>query len=185
MAQVVWEEDIADCGWKLIWHNHRIVISDFLNGVPWRARFGGFAMIFGAVAVPLVFITSFVEAEPFPREFVFGCYTSDNAPALLIKSDAIHIMEAQRRTFTYVVEPSKVSYQLNVRPALQLSPSPNGTYEFVETRGIGFFWSLLPANGKNRDRIRHPDEFAGRFDLYATDGSKFIYSRETPVAACR
>ncbi|QNE05014.1 hypothetical protein [Croceicoccus marinus] len=158
--------------------------TSILNGASWKV-IAFCAMTLGAVAIPLLFIAVFVDAEPFPRDTLFGCYTSANAPALLIESDAIHIVEPSRRTFAYIAEPSKVSYQLNVRPALQLSPLPSGSYVFMETRGTGFFWSLLPVRGKNRDRIRHPNEFAGRFQLYARDGTRFIYSRETTAAECR
>lgn len=159
--------------------------TSFFDGVPRKVRIAVIAMTLGAVAIPLWFVAVFGGAEPFPRKSVLGCYTAINAPALLIKRDAIHIVEPSRRTFAFVAEPSKVSYRLNVRPALQLSRQSDGTYEFVETNGIGFFWSLLPIKGKNRDRIRHPDEYAGRFRVHASDGTEFIYSREPTAAHCR
>lgn len=114
---------------------------------------------------------------------MWGCYVADGSPPLDIRRDTIYIIEPARRTFSYIAEPSKTSYQLNVRPALLLTREPTGRYEFSPTRGDGYFWPLLPTPGKNRDRVRHPGEYAGRIEI-AADGGGVVYSRTSDVRAC-
>lgn len=103
---------------------------------------------------------------------------------MLIRHDAIHIIEPARRKFSYVAEASKTSYKLSVKPALALSRQPNGRYIFVDRQGIGYFWPLLPAGGKNRNRVRHPKEYAGQFEVAAI-GNSVVYTRTSEPSSCR
>lgn len=158
--------------------------ASLFRDVPLKAKLIGWGIIVIPLAVLAILAATLLRPEPFDQRLVWGCYVADNAPALDIRKDAIHVIEPARRTFSYIAEPSKTSYQLNVRPALKLTHQPNGHYKFSSTQGIGFFWPLLPAPGKNRDRVRHPTEYAGRIEVAATEGA-VIYSRARKVDACR
>jgi len=151
---------------------------------PFKAKVLGWGIIVIPLAVLAILAATFLRPEPFDQQLVWGCYVADNAPALDIRKDAIHVIEPAHRTFSYTAEPSKTSYQLNVRPALLLTREPTGRYKFSSTRGIGFFWPLLPAPGKNRDRVRHQSEYSGRIEVAASEGA-VIYSRTSKVGACR
>lgn len=158
--------------------------SSLFQDVPLKAKVIGWGGIFAPIATLAFLAAMFLRPEPINQTLVWGCYVAYDAPPLDIREDAIYIIEPARRTFSYVAEPSKSSYQLNVRPALLLKRDPKGRYEFALTRGIGFFWPLLPAPGKNRDRVRHPEEYAGRIEI-AADGGGVVYSRASDSAACR
>lgn len=142
-------------------------------------------MTLGPLLLLAVGAMLFLRPEPIKAEAVFGCYTAPKAPALVIGPDAIHIVEPAPRKFNYVAEPSKTSYQLSVQPAWQLTSVTGGGYAFAPSQGTGFFWPLLPLAGKNRDRVRHPSEYAGRFSMFAADGTQVIYTRTDDPAACR
>lgn len=159
-------------------------MHDFFSGMSFKAKLAGWSMIGGAMVVPFLLMATIERSEPMARSLVYGCYVASHAPALLIRDDAVHIIEPARRKFSYVAERSKISYQLNVRPALALSPQPDGSYIFVERVGVGYFWSLLPVGGKNRNRVRHPEEYGGRFEVAAI-GPPIVYTRTTDPSACR
>lgn len=153
------------------------------SGVSPATRVVFLGMTMGAIAVPMLLVMILARPEPIARNSVLGCYTASHAPSLDVREDAIHIVEPARRTLSYVAEASKTSYQLNVRPALRLTPQSDGRYVFVQTHGIGYFWPLLPAAGKNRNRVRHPDEYAGQFEV-AADGQRVVYTRVSVSGAC-
>lgn len=157
--------------------------ASFFQNVPLKAKIIGWAIIVIPIAALLLLAGIFARPEPIDQRLVWGCYVAFDAPPLDIRKDAIYIIEPARRTFSYIAEPSKTSYQLNVRPALLLKREPTGRYAFSPTRGFGFFWPLLPATGKNRDRVRHPQEYAGRIEVSA-DGAGIIYSRTNDAGAC-
>ncbi|MBB5687682.1 hypothetical protein [Sphingobium boeckii] len=158
--------------------------ASLFQDVPLKAKVVGWGIIFIPLVVLLLLAAIFLRPEPINQRLVWGCYVAANAPPLDIREDAIYIIEPARRKFSYIAEPSKTSYQLNVRPALLLKRMPTGHYQFLSTRGIGFFWPLLPAPGKNRDRMRHPEEYAGRIQI-AADGGGVVYSRKSDADACR
>ncbi|NLR71351.1 hypothetical protein HGI47_10755 [Novosphingobium sp. ERN07] len=132
----------------------------------------------------MAFIAVFAQNEPFERSQVVGCYVAPQAPSLEIGLNEIRVIELEQRKLNYEPQPSKTSYVLNVRPALQLKPTANGQYTFEQVRGIGYFWSLLPEDGVNRNRIRHPDEYSGRFEIHASDGKRLVYVRQTTSRLC-
>lgn len=124
----------------------------------------------------------FLRPEPIDQAVVFGCYSANHAPNLSVGAKVIRIVEPDRRALRYVAEPSKEGYDLQVEPALALSPEGDGRLAFKETVGIGFFWPLLPAGARNDLRLKHPSEYGGRFRMYATDGGEVTYSRISRVA---
>lgn len=157
--------------------------ESLFQDVPLKAKVIGLGIIFIPLVALVLLSTIFLHPEPIARRSVWGCYVADNAPPLDIRKNAIYIIEPARRTLSYVAEPSKTSYQLSVRPALLLTREPSGRYAFYPTRGDGLFWPLLPAPGKNRDRVRHPEEFAGLIQI-AADGGGVVYSRTENAEAC-
>lgn len=124
----------------------------------------------------------FLRPEPIDQAVVFGCYSADHAPNLSVGAKIIRIAEPDRRTLRYVAEPSKDGYDLQVEPALALSPEGDGKLVFKETVGSGFFWQLLPAGERSGLRLEHPSEYGGRFRMYATNGKEVTYSRISRVA---
>jgi hypothetical protein len=160
------------------------MMASLFQDVPFKAKIIGWGIIVLPLATLALLAAIFLRPAAIDQRLMWGCYVAEDAPPLDIRSDAIHIIEPARRTFSYLAEPSKTSYQLNVRPALWLTREPNGRYAFSETRGVGFFWPLLPAPGRNRDRVRHPQEYAGRFAV-AADGRTVIYGRTSDTRACR
>jgi hypothetical protein len=158
--------------------------ASIFQDVPLKAKVIGWGIIFIPLFALVLLGTMFLRPEPINQRLVWGCYVAHDAPPLDIREDAIHIIEPAHRTLSYLAEPSKTSYQLNVRPALLLTREPTGRYKFSPTRGVGFFWPLLPAPGKNRDRVRHPEEYAGRIQIVA-DGGEVVYSRTGDADACR
>ncbi|MBB5985402.1 hypothetical protein [Sphingobium lignivorans] len=158
--------------------------ASLFHDVPLKAKVIGWGIIFIPLATLVLLGAIFLRPEAIDQRLVWGCYVARDAPPLDIREDAIYIIEPARRRFSYVAEPSKTSYQLNVRPALLLKREPTGRYAFASTQGTGFFWPLLPALGNNRDRVRHPQEFAGRIQV-AADGADVVYSRTSDADACR
>ena len=158
--------------------------ASFFQDVPLKAKVIGFGIILMPLAALVLLGAIFLRPEAIDQRLVWGCYVAHDAPPLDIREDAIYIIEPARRTFSYVAEPSKSSYHLKVRPALGLKREPTGRYAFAQTNGTGFYWSLLPTPGKNRDRVRHPEEFAGRIEI-AADGASVVYSRTSDADACR
>jgi hypothetical protein len=158
--------------------------TSLFRDVPLKAKVVGWAIIFIPLFALVFLGAMFLRPEPIAQRLVWGCYVADDAPPLDIRKDAIYIIEPARRSLSYVAEPSKTSYQLSVRPALLLTRELSGRYAFVPTRGDGFFWPLLPAPGKNRDRVRHPEEFAGLIRI-AADVGGVVYSRTRDADACR
>jgi len=157
--------------------------TSLFQNVPLKAKVIGWGIIFIPFAALVLLGIMFLRPEPIDQRLVWGCYVADSSPPLDIRRNTIYIIEPARRTFSYIAEPSKTSYQLNVRPALLLTREPTGRYEFSPTRGDGYFWPLLPTPGKNRDRVRHPGEYAGRIEI-AADGGGVVYSRTSDVRAC-
>lgn len=158
--------------------------ASLFRDVPLKAKVIGWGIIFMPLAALALIAAIFLRPEPIDQRLVWGCYVAHDAPPLDIRKDVIYIIEPARRTFSYIAEPSKTRYQLNVRPALLLERAPTGQYQFLPTRGIGFFWPLLPAFGKNRDRVRHPEEYGGRIEI-AADGGGVVYARTGDADACR
>jgi hypothetical protein len=158
--------------------------ASLFKDVPLRAKLVGWGIIGIPLATLALLAAIFLRPEPIDQRLVWGCYVARDAPPLDVRKDAIYIIEPTRRTFSYIAEPSKTGYQLNVRPALLLERAPNGHYQFLSKQGIGFFWPLLPAPGKNRDRVRHPEEYAGRIEI-AADGGGVVYARTSDADACR
>lgn len=155
-----------------------------LAGVPFRIRIALLAMTLGPIAVPIVFIALFAENEDIKPDLIGGCYTAPRSPPLEVGLSTIRIVEPAARKLSYQPQQSKTSYQLSVRPALQLKPQADGQYRFEQASGIGYFWSLLPAEGKNRNRIRHPREYSGRFEVFASDGTRLVYVRQATSKLC-
>lgn len=155
-----------------------------LVGVPFRIRIALFTMILGAIAVPIVFMSLFAENEEIKPDMIVGCYTAPGSPPLEVGLSTIRIVEPAARKLSYEPQQSKTSYQLSVRPALQLKPQADGRYRFEQARGIGYFWSLLPEEGENRNRVRHPREYSGRFEVYASDGARLVYVRQATSKLC-
>jgi hypothetical protein len=142
-------------------------------------------MTMGAVVVPIMLIAFFAKRENLQPGMVVGCYAAPGAPALEIGLSTIRIMQASAPRLSYEPQQSKTSYQLSVRPALKLKPQADGHYRFEQTMGIGYFWALLPEEGKNRNRVRHPRDYSGRFEVYASDGARLVYVRQTTSNLCR
>ncbi|MDT0507636.1 hypothetical protein [Novosphingobium sp. MMS21-SN21R] len=159
--------------------------SSLLSDVSLRVRITFFALTMGAVFVPMVFIALFAKREEIQPSMVFGCYAAPGAPPLEIGLSTIRIVEPGARRLSYEPQQSKTSYQLSVRPALRPKLQADGKYHFEQARGIGYFWSLLPEEGKNRNRIRHPREYSGRFEVYASDGTRLVYVRQATTKLCR
>lgn len=142
-------------------------------------------MTMGAVVVPIMLIAFFAKREDMQPSMVAGCYAAPGAPRLEIGVSTIRIMQASTPRLSYEPQQSKIGYQLSVRPALQLKLKANGQYRFEQARGIGYFWALLPEEGNNRNRVRHPSEYSGRFEVYASDGARLVYVRQTTSNLCR
>ena len=155
-----------------------------LAGVPFRIRIAILAMTLGAIAVPIVLIALFAENEDIKPDMIVGCYTAPGSPPLEVGLSTIRIVEPAVRKLSYEPQQSKTSYQLSVRPSLQLKPQADGQYRFEEAKGVGYFWSLLPEEGKNRNRIRHPREYSGRFAVYASAGKRLVYVRQATSKFC-
>lgn len=159
--------------------------TSLFQDIPLKAKIIGWGIIFVPLAALVFAGAILLRPESIDQRLVWGCYVAHDAPPLDIREDAIYIVEPARRKFSYIAQPSKTSYELNVRPARALSPQPSRRYAFVDRRGDGYFWPLLPAEGKNRNRVRHPEEYAGRFEVYAADGARIIYERARASEACR
>lgn len=157
--------------------------ASLFQDIPLKTKVIGWGIIFVPLAALALISAIFLRPEPIDQRLVWGCYVAHDAPPIDIRKDVIYIIEPARRTFSYTAEPSKTSYQLNVRPALLLEHAPTGQHQFLPARGIGFFWPLLPASRKNRDRVRHPEEYGGRIEI-AAEGGGVVYARTSDANAC-
>ena len=113
-----------------------------------------------------------------------GCYTAKGAPPLAIERDRIRIAEPEARTFQYVAEPDKTGYRLAVSPALGLEPNGTRGYAFVQQKGVGYFWTLLPELQSSYRKVRDPEDYGGRFEIVARDGVSVIYERSHTPERC-
>ena len=153
-------------------------------GVPVRIRIAVLTMTMGAVLVPILFVSLFARNEEIEPAMVVGSYTAPGAPPLEIGLTTIRIVQPAGRSLSYQTRQSKTSYHLTVTPALLPKLQAEGQYRFEQARGVGYFWSLLPDEGKNRDRVRHPREYSGRFEVYASDGTRLVYVRQASSKLC-
>lgn len=140
----------------------------------------------GIIGVPLatLFVLGalFLRPEPISRQQVIGCYTAAGAPTLRIRSDAIYVGNDRQASFTYIAEPYKAGYHLTVSPASGLHPISDGRYAFSPDRGIWYFWELLPKGAASH--MRALDDYSGRFEIIAADGSLVVYSRTDAATKC-
>lgn len=155
------------------------------DNVPIRARLIGWSILLGPIILLMVMGFFFLKPEPIARAAVLGCYEAKGAPWLRIDGDRIVIGEPQQRALRFVVEPSKVGYQLSVEPALTLNPLSGRRYEFRSQRGSGYFWPLLSSSSDRPSSMRHPRDFGGRFQIIARDGVEIVYVRSSNSRACR
>lgn len=144
----------------------------------------GAGIIFGPLAILMVLGAVFLEPKPVAREIVLGCYVTNGAPTLVVERDLIRIREPDARTFTYVIEPDKTGYRLSVQPALNLERIAAGQYAFVQQRGVGYFWTLLPVSSSNRRTLHEPKDYGGRFEIVARSGETVTYARSGSAADC-
>jgi hypothetical protein len=154
----------------------------FFEGARARDLVIGWGIIGVPIATLIVLGAVFLKPEPIPREQVFGCYIAMGAPSLRIRSDAIYIGDDRQGSFTYIAEPYKAGYHLTVSPALGLHPTKDGRYVFFPDRGIGYLWELLPKGTASRMRV--PDDYSGRFEVIAANGTSVVYSRNGAAARC-
>ena len=157
----------------------------FFEGVRLKDKLIGWSIIavpfFALLALGFVFL----RPNPIAPEAVMGCYVAEGSPSLDVQRGSIRIGEPERRTFSYIAEPNKIGYRLTVAPAISLRPAGGGRYAFVQDRrGIGYFWNLLPKVSDDRQKMRVPEDYGGRFQIIATDGIAVIYSRTDRTEAC-
>lgn len=162
----------------------RTAMNRFFDNVGRKHLVAGVAIIFAPLAMLVVLGVLFLQPKPIAREIVFGCYVTNGAPALVIERDLIRIREPEARAFDYVAEPDKTGYRLSVRPALALEPVAAGRYTFVQQRGVGYFWTLLPARSSSRRILRKPEDYGGRFEMTARDGVTVTYTRSASARDC-
>lgn len=110
-----------------------LMAASLFHDTPLKAKVIGWGIIFIPFAALVLLGAIFLRPEAIEQRLVWGCYVARDAPPLDIREDAIYIIEPARRTFSYIAEPSKTSYQLNVRPALLLKREPTGRYAFAPT----------------------------------------------------
>jgi hypothetical protein len=157
----------------------------FFAGVPLRIKLIGWGILLGPLAILVVLARIYLRPEPISPELVYGCYTAQNAPWLKVEPDRIRVGDAERHSFTYVVEPAKEGYRISVAPAMALNPRSDGQYEFQLERGIGYFWPLLLASSDVPRDLRTPKDFGGRFSVIARDGRDFLYVRSSQADPCQ
>lgn len=162
----------------------RTAMNGFFDLIGCKHLAVGAGIIFGPLAILVVVGVIFLQPEPIAREAVTGCYTAPGAPSLAIEWDLIRIGEPEARTFEYVAEPDKTGYRLSVKPALGLEPVGARQYAFVQQRGTGYFWTVLPADSSARSRLRKPEDYGGRFEIVARDGVTVTYTRSDAAGSC-
>ena len=144
----------------------------------------GAGVILAPLAVLVILGVVFLQPQPMTAETVMGCYTAKGAPPLVIEGDRIRIAEPEARTFQYAAQPDKTGYRLAVSPALSLEPSGAGQYAFVQQKGVGYFWTLLPEIRSSYRKLRDPEDYGGRFEIVARDGVSVIYERSDTPERC-
>lgn len=159
--------------------------ATFFQDIPFRAKVVGWGILVIPFAALSLLGAIFLRPDPIDQRLVWGCYIAKNAPDLAIQADLIRIFDGTGRTLSYVAEPAKEGYRLTVRPALQLKPSAEGPYMFVQNRGTGYFWPLLATGSDNPRKVRSPKDFGGRLSLIAADGTPAIYVRSGDATSCR
>jgi hypothetical protein len=157
----------------------------FFTGVPLRAKVIGWGILLGPLVILVVLARIYPRPEPINPEQVYGCYTAVNAPWLKVEPGLIRVGDAERHSFTYVVEPAKEGYRLTVAPAMNLNRQSDGQYQFRLERGIGYFWPLLSTSSDAPRDLRSPNDFGGRFSVVASDGLDVQYVRTSRVDLCR
>ena len=166
------------------WHLAAMVASLFQD-VPFKAKAIGWGIIVIPLATLALLGAMFLRPQPIDQRLVWGCYVSDNAPALVVEAGKILILDGQGRSLSYIAEPYKAGFRLTVQPALRLRPSAEGRYHFEQGPGIGYFWPLLAADSDNPREVRIPGDFGGRLSLIAADGTPIIYVRSSDRDGCR
>lgn len=169
---------------SMLWHTPPMAASLFQD-VPLRAKVIGWGIIVIPLATLALLGAIFLHPDPIDQRLVWGCYTADNAPDLAVQADTIRILDGTHRTLSYVAEPYKEGYRLTVRPALQLKPSSDGRFMFVQSTGTGYYWPLLTRGSDNPRKVRSPNDFGGRFSLITADGTRAIYLRSGDRERCR
>lgn len=162
----------------------RTARNSFFDHIGRKHLIAGAGIIGIPLAILVVLGVVFLRPESLAREVVLGCYVAAGAPALVVEPDLIRIREPEARTFEYVAEPDKTGYRLNVKPALGLEPVAAGRYAFVQQRGAGYFWTLLPGSSSSRRALRKPEDYGGQFEIVARDGVTVTYTRSGITGDC-
>jgi hypothetical protein len=159
-------------------------VKEFFEGISDKDWIIGWSIMLGPFAAMILYVS--IVAEPFqlPLGAVLGCYVAPGAPALEVSADQIKIHETEGRSFRYVADRSKLEFVLTVKPALGLTPTGDGRYVFIQKRGIGYFWPLLPNESDNPQNLRDFKNYRGRFEIIADDSKSIIYERVTEPNPC-
>ncbi|WOK35667.1 hypothetical protein [Sphingomonas sp. C3-2] len=154
--------------------------ASLFEDVPFKAKVIGW----GIISIPLAALAflgaTFLRPAPIEQKLVWGCYTANDAPPIIIENSEIRIIDGTQRSLSYVAGPDKHGYILTVRPALILKVSGDGSYRFEQRRGTGYFWRLLT---ESSDNLRKPEDFGGRINV-AAEGGPAIYVRSKDGNSC-
>ena len=121
---------------------------------------------------------------PMSTANVVGCYEANGAPSLEISITQIRIIEPAHRTLNYSIEVRKNEYGIENKSNLELQPVGGGRLAFHEKLYQGSFWPLLAANEDDPPRVQKPNDYGGRFQIYASDDSTITYKRISRRPRC-
>ncbi|MCP3733660.1 hypothetical protein M9979_02025 [Sphingomonas sp. RP10(2022)] len=156
---------------------------DFFAGIKLRDKVFGWAIIFTPVLVMLILLKLFYQPESIEARYVYGCYSSNSGPRLLINTKTIMFDQSGVRPTGYVVRQEKQGYSIYPKANIILDRTIDGQFAFVIS-SYGTWFPLLPEHYDDPRRLRHLREFSGRFYTFSRQADKVVYSRITPRGAC-
>jgi len=163
-----------------------VKIDSVFGHMPVRAWLTGWGIMLIPFLVVVLLIMLVMQREPMANALVVGCYTARqaSAPWLFVEPARIRIGEEQGRSFTYAVETSQFGYHFSVSPALALKAQADGSHAFINQRGIGYFWRLLPNSSDPAD-LRNPEDYSGRFLVPVLGNRQVEYVRTANTQTCQ
>jgi hypothetical protein len=161
-------------------------VDSVFGQIPVRAWLTGWGIMLIPFLVVVLLIMLVTRREPMANALVVGCYAARqaSAPWLLVEPARIRVGGEQGRSFTYAVETSQFGYYLSVSPALALKAQADGSHAFINQRGIGYMWRLLPNSSDPAD-LRNPEDYSGRFLVPVLDNRLLEYVRTENAHTCQ
>ena len=143
-----------------------------------RVRYYVFA---GLILTLFVAVVLFRTTEPNPANSkAFGCYSSPEAPAILLNLEGMTILQTPPLKFAYHLERQKTGIALTADEPIIAEPSARGYVYSIQSPGIGWFLPFFTEIENDTYGVFDENQLT-QFTMLAKDGTYLAYRRSAPT----